>query len=463
MRSPDTSQLDASRVVYEVRLELHDAAPELLDEFTHWLSGHIGEMTALPGFVDGRLLSEQSLDERIAPSPTGTAPEWARDVFVVHYTLHDRAALDAYFSDHAERMQRSGRERFGDSLSATRRVLASPTDALAPVADAHSLVCKNCSRPLLGQYCRACGQRDTHKMISLWQLIREFLGDAFELDSRFWRTVIPLLTRPGHLTGEYLRGRRVHYMPPLRMYLVITLALFFMIATVPGLYDVFVLQNTGGGVSLNVDLDGDSQDESASDSPAEAPQPSEDGSDDTQEDSDDFDIEDCEELELEIGLSNEQWSRAIEERIVNACRQLAINGTAGLGRDLMGNVPTMMFFFLPLIALVMKLLYAFSRRYYVEHLLFLVHFHSFAFLLIALTLLLEQLGGKVAALSGPIEWLSIGVTLYFPFYLYRSMRVVYGQGRAATLGKFALLALAYLIGLSLTFLIATALTVLART
>ena len=52
------------------------------------------------------------------------------------------------------------------------------------------------------------------------------------------------------------------------------------------------------------------------------------------------------------------------------------------GRALRHNLPKMMFIFLPLIALVSLVLYAFRRRTYVEHLLFYVHYHAFAFLLL---------------------------------------------------------------------------------
>ena len=66
-------------------------------------------------------------------------------------------------------------------------------------------------------------------MISLWALLKEAFGDLFELDSRLWRTLLPLALKPGRLTRDYLNGRRARYMPPFRMYLVLSLA-FFVIA-----------------------------------------------------------------------------------------------------------------------------------------------------------------------------------------------------------------------------------------
>ena len=89
--------------------------------------------------------------------------------------------------------------------------------------------CLNCGTELRGQYCGHCGQRATSRLISLWELLRDAFGDLFEFDSRLWRTMIPLLVRPGRLTRDYLLGRRARYMPPFRMYLVLSV-IFFVIA-----------------------------------------------------------------------------------------------------------------------------------------------------------------------------------------------------------------------------------------
>jgi hypothetical protein len=105
----------------------------------------------------------------------------------------------------------------------------------------------------------------------------------------------------------------------------------------------------------------------------------------------------------------------------------------------MHNVPRALFIFLPLLAGVMMLMYWRPRHYYVEHLLLFVHNHAFLFLL-------WLLAGLVSALLKPLAgWISAAVMLYIAWYAYRSMRVVYGQGRAVTLGKLGLLSFFYLV------------------
>ena len=82
-----------------------------------------------------------------------------------------------------------------------------------------------------GQYCGNCGQRARSRLISIWELTQEAFGDLLELDSRLWRTLIPLVAfEAGQThTRDYLEGRRARFMPPFRTYLVLSI-FFFLIA-----------------------------------------------------------------------------------------------------------------------------------------------------------------------------------------------------------------------------------------
>ena len=62
-------------------------------------------------------------------------------------------------------------------------------------------------------------------------LLREFLSDFLELDSRFVRTMKPLLFQPGRLTRDFLEGRRFRYTPPMRLYLFSSIAFFILAAS----------------------------------------------------------------------------------------------------------------------------------------------------------------------------------------------------------------------------------------
>ena len=61
-------------------------------------------------------------------------------------------------------------------------------------------------------------------------LVRDALGGLLAFDSRILRTLWPLFLRPGFLTAEWCRGRRVPYVPPLRLYLFVAAVFFLVLA-----------------------------------------------------------------------------------------------------------------------------------------------------------------------------------------------------------------------------------------
>ena len=140
------------------------------------------------------------------------------------------------------------------------------------------------------------------------------------------------------------------------------------------------------------------------------------------------------------------------ERAVEICRRITVDRGRSFATTLLSNVPAMMFLFLPIMALVMKLAYPLSERYYAEHLLFLVHFHSFFFFINILLAMVFWGAEAWAPDHGSITGLAIAAYVYIPVYLFRAMRVVYGQGFWTTSFKYILLGLAYFLALLTTFL-----------
>ncbi|NNC83645.1 MAG: DUF3667 domain-containing protein [Flavobacteriales bacterium] len=89
--------------------------------------------------------------------------------------------------------------------------------------------CLNCSTPLQGEsFCHECGQENSDKNITLGTLVKDFLGDYFSFDSKFFNTFIPLLIHPGKVPAEFMDGKRVSHVPPLRS-LIFTSFIFFLI------------------------------------------------------------------------------------------------------------------------------------------------------------------------------------------------------------------------------------------
>jgi hypothetical protein len=434
--------------VYEVTLSIDR---DVADAFDEWLAAHVRDMLELPGFVRAVTWSAEDEDP-------------ARVRRVTQYFLENDAALEAYLAGPAERMRQEGLARFPGRFTATRRVLhhADTADEVsAPVAS-----CLNCGSLLTGQYCASCGQRAKSRLISIFELVRDAVGDLFELDSRLWRTLIPLTVRPGRLTREYLMGRRARYMPPFRTYLVLSLVFFLVAFFDPGetlglLFPAApdeaaepgeAAAESGEAARIRDevlrDLEAEGIDvgaarraigeanEAAEAAESEAQDATERSGINLQCDIEDFD-------NLPGWLSR----RLTPERARQMCERVTADGGRVFVRQLLDNIPASLFILLPLMAFVLKVLYPMSKRYYAEHLLFVLHYHAFLFLILTADVLFSRLV-TLLRLPGFVEGIATAaVAIYIPVYLYKSLRHVYGQGHLLTTFKFFVLVTSYFLGL----------------
>ncbi len=83
-----------------------------------------------------------------------------------------------------------------------------------------------------GEYCHNCGQRDKDYLRNVLGLVADFVQELSEWDSRFWRSLFPLMFRPGFLSNEWVAGRRMHYVSPVRLYIFVSIAFFLVFAMV---------------------------------------------------------------------------------------------------------------------------------------------------------------------------------------------------------------------------------------
>ncbi|MEO8016586.1 MAG: DUF3667 domain-containing protein [Pseudomonadota bacterium] len=307
-----------------------------------------------------------------------------------------------------------------------------------------TLVCANCHADLTGEYCAACGQRHEPHI----HTVGHFAGEAFEsishADSRLWRTLWYLLTRPGFLTREFFAGRRAGYLPPFRLYLVISL-LFFVIVGMPGGVNVRT-DGTTSPTERVEKLDSVATELEQEKGPASNALKLAAGAIRQQADKERAALGSAKPAaDATFNVGKSKWSVGFCDQIESyrwlktACAHIAEDGGTEFGKTLIHNIPRAMFLFLPLLALAMKPLYLRPKRYYVEHLLFLIHNHAFVFLALSLLTLIKMIpvvGDHVGAFEAFV-W------LYLLWYLFRAMRNAYAQGRALTLAKYFAVGFAY--------------------
>ena len=118
-----------------------------------------------------------------------------------------------------------------------------------PTSVAASNPCLNCGTNIQLDYCPECGQREIDSDPTLREFLHELAEEFLHWDGKLVTTFRTLVTRPGELTMEYLAGRRVRYISPLRLYLSCSVLFFFLSAIVP---KPVVLDRSGHTVSQGV-------------------------------------------------------------------------------------------------------------------------------------------------------------------------------------------------------------------
>jgi hypothetical protein len=288
-----------------------------------------------------------------------------------------------------------------------------------------ALRCANCGAPVAGRYCGACGQRREPPVHSLWHFAQLATEDLTHADSRLWRTLAALLFKPGYLTREFLAGRRARYLPPVRLYLVLSVVFFIWVSASQSKLQVVQLDSERAAPAAEVitpfspALPGESAQQRS-------------------------------ERLCRYTLYQGPWQQRLAPLVSRACRTVVEDNGRSMREAFLHNLPRAMFLFLPLLAGAMMLMYWRPRHYYVEHLLLFVHNHAFAFVVLLLAAALWTL------LPGAAGWVRFVLWLYIPWYMYRSMRVVYGQGRWLTFSKLLVLGVFYLLSGVLMIALTTA-------
>lgn len=328
-----------------------------------------------------------------------------------------------------------------------------------PVSPSAPAPCANCGDASPGKFCSGCGQERRKRLVSLRELLGDFLEDELLLGSRLPRTLGSLLTRPGHLTAEYARGRIVRYVRPLKLYLGASVIFFLLVSVLDS--DWF---QVGAEVEAPAAPAASTAAEAAPGVTVEATPASVPGAQ-AQERADALARRIAAKVEASTGgIVAEEGKSWVDEVQINASNPLieqllekkrdhfrgmtpreAVREVMAAFRE---HVPTMMFVLLPVFALLLKLLYVRRGRLYVEHFVFALHLHAFAFAAFGVMLLVRN--GAVSAL----------VWTWVMLYTFLAMRRVYGQSFVKTGVKYIALGWSYFMVLTFALAVTAIVTLL---
>lgn len=236
--------------------------------------------------------------------------------------------------------------------------------------------CPNCGADREDKYCSSCGQKriDRHEFA-----VRHFFGhlvhEVTHLDSnKILRTLTALVAKPGLLTKEYLAGRKGQYINPIRIYLTVS-ALYFLFAW-------GALATAGGGGA-----------------------------------------QDMQSRPFFVQLAR---NKGVEPSV------LAVKVQEKAGK----YSAVLRFASVLLSGLFLMLLFRGTGKFYVEHLIFSLHFYAFDFLIkcfVAVFYLTSDVTGHFVYIAVRSGYYAAAF-----FYLLFAIRRVYAQGWTSTILKSAI-------------------------
>ncbi|WP_093365248.1 DUF3667 domain-containing protein [Psychroflexus sediminis] len=271
--------------------------------------------------------------------------------------------------------------------------------------------CLNCEHSLdiSDRYCPYCGQKNSTKALNLKELITEFFAGLISYDSRFRKSVTALACSPGKLSREYIQGKRIKYVNPFRFFISTAIVFFIIVSWMnrEELRDIKILSGEeieANPEIINSDLEfvKNLPDSKITNYIKEHPKT------------------DYSEAIQALGMEDTMMNRVKFEFMFGYSR--IIENPTGFVNFLLPKFPFFLFFFIPLFTLFSTLFYIRRKIPYSHHLIFNYNQQTVFLILLFLALTLDFISFWI--------WLLV----YF-FYLYKSMRKFYKQGRFKTIFK----------------------------
>lgn len=303
--------------------------------------------------------------------------------------------------------------------------------------------CLNCRYVVENRFCPNCGQENTDTRKTFLHLFIHFFEDLTHYENAFWRTIKNLLFKPAALTKEYLSGKRLSYLAPVRLYIFISFITFLLITIFPGEINSSEktaekkpnittknkwFQNT---ISKN-----DSVKKNQTDSNEE-----EDGFQNFGYDS----VEQLDSIQKNAPESKKlsdfsYWMNKKFQIIKDNNTQSEI--IEKFISSFTHNLPKVLFIFMPIFALFLWLFHNKKRWYYFDHGIFTLHYFSFLLLTFLFLFLINKAlspfteSGFVSFIQIIVNFIGIGWMVY---YFYPAHHRFYGETRLISFIKSSLL------------------------
>lgn len=333
--------------------------------------------------------------------------------------------------------------------------------------------CKNCGHPLelSDKFCPNCSQANSVKKLTLRDFFDEFFASVISYDSKLLKTLSALLCRPGRITKDYVNGKRVSYTNPFRFLLSLAIIYFLAISfnsDFSQLDDYAIDEKAssfiGDNGTLNLNF-GDNEQQNELSQVMDSLKIADNilkiserikkrdsiilshptSSFNTYQDST-FGNRFSGKYKVISLLINQKevksYSKLLDEYDIEDTNEnkIVFNTAKSVSKfskqpgsflnELISKLPFATFFFLPLFAIFIWLVYIRKKYTYTDHLIFSFHNQSLLFILLIISFLVDSVF--------KVDSNGIFITI-FSVYLFMAMRRFYEQGTLKTIVKYLFL------------------------
>ncbi len=331
--------------------------------------------------------------------------------------------------------------------------------------------CLNCNYVVENRFCGNCGQENIDTRKTFHHLFVHFFEDLTHYENSFWKTIRNLLFKPAALSKEYLSGKRMSYLAPVRLYIFISFVTFFLIAVIPsdadeGLIEIEAAKKdnteTQNIISpkekkLNEILESDLLSKSEKDSIRKIV-----GLNNVSKGSLNlFGFNSVEELDSVQKHGKEDnklppfLSEPAKKSILISQKYTSEEIKEKLSESIMHNFPKVLILYMPLFALFLWVFHSKKRWYYFDHGIFTLHYFSFLLLISLIFFLTDKLLGLFGN-NAVVDTISIIINLggygWMIYYFFPAHHRFYGETRLISFIKTFLLFFINLFFMALLFL-----------
>ena len=287
--------------------------------------------------------------------------------------------------------------------------------------------CLNCRHVVEQKFCPNCGQENTDSRKTFHHLFIHFFEDLTHYENAFWRTIKNLLFKPSSLTKEYLSGKRLSYLAPVRLYIFISFITFLLITLFPSNVNEKIVKSEK---ALNEEISKN------------------DATINKKTDKRYFHFKTMKEIDSiqKYGKENEKLNASsywFSEKAIHVTEKYTKKEIyEKFIESFFHNLPKILFIIMPFFAFFLWLFHSKKKWYYFDHGIFTLHYFSFLLLIFLIMFISDRFFGLFGE-NSPLSYVSgiitfVG-TIWMLYYFYPAHHRFYGESRIVSFVKSILL------------------------